>query len=53
MVAVGDCTIMDEVDSTPDVERLPDIEGLAAGTGEFSVLPELRTGDAAAGKLGI
>jgi hypothetical protein len=53
MVAVGDCTIMDGVESMPDAERLPDTEGLAAGTGEFSVLTELRTGDAAAGKLGI
>jgi len=51
--AVGDCTIMDGVDSMADAERLPDNEGLAAGTGEFNVLTELRTGDAAEGKLGI
>ena len=51
MVEAGDCTIIGE-GSVPDAERLPDAKGLAAGTGEFSVLTELRTGDAV-GRLGI
>ncbi len=44
MVEVGDCTAKDG-GSIPD-ERLPDVEGLAAGSGEFSVLTVLCTGDA-------
>lgn len=46
MVEVGDCTTKDAGGSVPDAEGLTDAEGLAVGSGEFSVLTELWTGDA-------
>lgn len=43
---------MDWESRAPGGERLPDTEGLAAGSGEFSVLTVLWAGDAAS-KTGI